>query len=360
MKWIWRAAGFFLLVGMVGCSRPMRVLIVGDFSSSTSALHFEGREGILWAIADLSSSRQRIVYEVINMHRLEEIEFKEKIVRFGPDVILGPFDSATAMKVIPLANVLCVPIIPPTVSSSLWSGQKDYMARLVPENLQEIRSILYLMAEDGVRKPLLVYAEANEPYARAWIGEFTNFWKAKRQSFHVLSYHSAIKNSLDDIVGKISLWKPKALLLVTPGDEGGLIVQRVKTKIPDLRVYVSGWTMDRYFLRWSGTYGEGVKAVQHFVVSHTNKVYRSLYERFVAHYHQEPSFGFVYGYESLLLAVQLYRESGGYLRQKWFSLFPRTFEGLQSAVYLDQYGDASRMLYVMQVLSNQWKVIRER
>ncbi|MFN3660614.1 MAG: hypothetical protein ACK4TN_05200, partial [Brevinematales bacterium] len=176
----------------------------------------------------------------------------------------------------------------------------------------------------------------------------------------VLSYHLAIKNALDDIVEKISLWKPEALLLVTAGDEGGLIVQRVKAKIPGIRVYVSGWTMDRYFLRWGGPYSEGVKAIQHFVVSHTNAVYRSLYERFVAHYHQEPSFGFVYGYESLLLAVQLYRESGGYLRQKWFSLFPRTFEGLQSAVYLDQYGDAHRVLYVIQVLSNQWKVIRER
>lgn len=359
MKWIWRAAGFFLLVAVVGCSRPMRVLIVGDFSGATSTLHVEGREGILWAIADLSPS-QKIVYRVLNVHSLDEEKLSQEIATYGPDVILGPFDSATAMKVIPVANSLRVPIIPPTVSSSLWSGQRDYMARIVPENLQEIRSILYLMAEDGVSKPLLVYTEANEPYARAWIGEFTNFWQRRGIAYQVLSYHSAVKGSLDEVVKKILLWEPQALVLVTPGDEGGLLVQKVKEKISGFQVYVAGWAMDRYFLRWSGKYGEGTKAIQHFVVSHTNAVYRQLYERFVSYYQQEPSFGFVYGYESLLLALDLYRQSRGHLRQKWFSLFPRTFAGLQSAVYLDQYGDATRTLYLMQVVSNQWKVGRER
>ncbi|MCX7883149.1 MAG: ABC transporter substrate-binding protein [Brevinematales bacterium] len=348
----------FLLVVfcvVVGCSRPMRIMVVGDFSGSTSALHVEGREGILWAIGDLSSVH-KITYRIVNIHAMDEEQLKEQIRQYHPDILLGPFDSATAMKVIPLANALEMPVICPTVSSSLWSRQRDFMTRLVPENLQEIRSILYLMAEDAVTRPVLVYAEANEPYARAWVEEFTNFWQKRGQRYRVVSYHSSVKDALEAIVEEVVGWRPQALLLVTGGDEGGMIVQRVKGRWPGLSVYVSGWTMDRHFLRWSGKYGEGTKAIQHFVVSHTNALYRHLYDRFVSHYHQEPSFGFVYGYESVLLAVDLYKKSRGHLRKKWFSLFPLTFEGLQSSVYLDQYGDATRTLHIMMVVSNQWKV----
>ena len=85
-------------------------------------------------------------------------------------------------------------------------------------------------------------------------------------------------------------------------------------------------------------------------------MYRQLYDRYVVQYREEPSFGFVYGYEAMMLAYQLYQKSGGNLQKRWFSLFPLTFEGLQSMVFLDKYGDATRPLSVMVVSNGKWVV----
>jgi len=345
--------GFVFLIFLFfwGCSQPFRVLIVGDFLSPNAKLHIEGREGVLWAIADLRQGK-RINYNVVNIHNLAETDIERVVKRYHPSVIIGPFDSATALRVIPIANALHIPIIPPTVSSSLWSGKQDYMARLVPETTQEIQSILYVMRERGVRFPVLVWSEANEPYARTWIERFTNVFSRGV----VFSYQPGKEMSFDEVVERVVKTFCDAVLLVAPGDEGGILVQKIRRRLPETSFFVSGWTMDKHFLRWSGQYGEGTVAVQHFVVSHTNRVYRQLYDRYVVQYREEPSFGFVYGYEAMMLAYQLYQKSGGNLQKRWFSLFPLTFEGLQSMVFLDKYGDATRPLSVMVVSNGKWVV----
>ncbi len=343
---------------MLGCARPMRVMIVGDFSGTSSMLHVEGREGILWAISDLKREK-KILYEVLDIHNLPDEEVKKTLQGYRPDVILGPFDSATAARLIPLANEMSLPIVCPTVSSYFWSGKRDYMVRLVPENLQEVRSLLYKMERDGVRRPLLIYAEANEMYARAWKEESSNFWVSKGVWFSVVSYRSGRSGWAEEVAKKIEGMRPDAVMLVAGGEEGGLLVQRIGQKLPGVRFYLSGWTMDRHFLRWSGRYGEGAVVIQHFVVDHTNQSYQNLAQRFREQYGQMPSFGFVYGYEALRLAVELCDAAGGRLSRRWFSLFPRTFKGLQSEVYLDQYGDATRMMFLMEVVSNEWQVVNE-
>ncbi|URA11237.1 ABC transporter substrate-binding protein [Thermospira aquatica] len=354
-KILWTAV---VCVLFLGCARPMRVMIVGDFSGVSSMLHVEGREGILWAISDLRDEK-KILYEMLDIHNISDDEVKKVLQKYRPDVILGPFESTIGARLIPLANEMAIPIICPTVSTSCWTGKRDYMARVVPENLQEIRSLLCRMERDGVSRPLLLYAEANKVYATAWKEESSNFWTSKGVNVVIVPYRFEGSGWVEEVAERVVRARPDALIIVAGGEEGGLLVQRIGRQLSGVRFYLSGWTMDRYFLRWSGRYGEGAVVIHHFVMNHTNQGYQNIARRFLEQYGQMPSFGFVYGYEAMKLAAELYDDAKGQLAKRWFSLFPRTFEGLQSAVYLDQYGDATRKMFIIKVVSNEWQVANE-
>jgi branched-chain amino acid transport system substrate-binding protein len=81
-------------------------------------------------------------------------------------------------------------------------------------------------------------------------------------------------------------------------------------------------------------------------------------EQFEARYKRRPGFGGTLGYEAILVLAHALKHTGGKASGVVEALLRiQNLPGIQGAISFDEYGDAWRAVYIVQVKDGQFRVI---
>jgi len=345
---------------------PVPVGFLGGLTGPAADIGLAGRDGALlsvehWNAAGGLAGRPVELVSFDDRQRPDELAaLAEPIRQAGLIGMIGPMTSSVAAAWIPMANASSLATVSPTVMSADFSGQADMFFRVCSTTEVYAR----LAAQHHVRqRGWTTYAilrdDSNAAYTRSWSQHFTQ--QVRSLGAHVL--HEEVYrltdrgHSLIPVIERAIASKPQVLVVVTNAFDAARVAQWLRRTGHDTRMVTAEWAATNQLLELGGRAVEGVLVAQYFDRNSQAVAYQRFQSAFGERFRREPGFPEVAAYDAALVLLQAHqaRASGESLDAAIHRI--RRFEGLQQGIEFDDYGEASRELFITEVVNGRYTVV---
>jgi branched-chain amino acid transport system substrate-binding protein len=332
--------------------RPITVGLAGSFSGRDSTLGVSGRnaaELFVKQINDAGGLRGRKI-------RLEIRDFASDPARIvaadrelldaGAVAIVGHFTSASAVAALDFANRERVCLVCPTASAESLGGKKDYLFRTIMSSSRDASAIAADMAASGAKRLLIIQSSDNKPYAETYTAPLAKAVEiADDLSFgdiRAIDYARAARARADAI-----------LIIANPIDTGS-VAQELRIRGIDKPLYLSGFatTSSEDLIASGGSAVEGARFFHQ--VDETQPGLAPLIGEYRRVYGTKPDYAAMETWDAMCL-VKTVLESGGLDRASFHEKIGRirSFQGTVGRISLDEFGDATRELFMLTIKGGQ-------
>ncbi len=266
----------------------------------------------------------------------------------GVVAVIGHMESASAAKSVKWAAENKQLYISPTVGSEAYSGLDDWMFRVVTANSQQSTALADMMFEAGIRKVAVLWDYSNKVYSDTAKDFFIRqASKNGTEIIHDVSFNMAGKPDYPGILDGVRSSGAEALLLIASSQETALLLENLSVKEFGIPCYMAGWSIGTDLLSRTG---ENIEDA--FLVSQVNMLadgakYLDFVKRFRDKFGFEPNADATLTYDAMSVLAEILRLAPDTKPDTLKStlLKIRTFEGLQSIIEFDDYGDVHRPIY---------------
>ena len=354
-------------VAIAGCSRsPLKLGFLGGLTGPAADLGIAGRDGALLGVEHRNAAGR------VGGRRIELVAFDDRqqpgeltallpsIVQAGLVGLIGPMTSSVAAQWIPLANAAGLMTVSPTVTSTDFSGQADLFFRVCSTTREYARlSAEHHVQRRGWQSFAILRDDANAAYTRSWADHFKQrIQELGGQVVHEEAYRRADPN--DSVIPHIQralAAGPEVLVVVTNAMDAARTAQWLRQHGYALPVVTAEWAATEQLLELGGRAVEGVIVAQYFDRHSAAAPYQRFRQAFVNRYQRAPGFAEVAAYDAVSVLLSAYEAKRR--QESLAEALQRigTFDGLQQTIVFDAYGDASRDLYITEVVNGQFMVV---
>jgi branched-chain amino acid transport system substrate-binding protein len=202
----------------------------------------------------------------------------------------------------------------------------------------------YIYQHRNVTHIAVIYDTDNAAYTQTYMESFAE--KYQPLGGIVVAQGNFSSKTQPDFASLVSLMRannPDGLLIIATDSDTALIAQRVRSMGWQVPLFTSTWAQTETLITNGGQSVEGMEIEQVFPLDSQAPDYRDFKTRFEARFGQSPSFGAMYGFESMkVLAAALQKTGGktGGLKEALLGI--QNFKGLIDSFSFDQYGDVLR------------------
>jgi branched-chain amino acid transport system substrate-binding protein len=354
-------------LALSGCSRaPLKVGFLGGMTGPAADLGIAGRDGALLCVEHRNAAggvggRPIELVAFDDRQRPSEVPaLLPSIEQAGLAGLVGPLTSSVAAEWIPLANAASLVTVSPTATSTDFSGQADLFFRVCSTT----REYAGIAAEHHVLRRswnnfAILRDDSNAAYTRSWAQHFTQRVQALGgRVLHEEAYHRADPN--DSVIPHLQRTLsvgPDVLVVVTNALDAARCAQWLRQHGHTLPMVTAEWAATEQLLELGGRAVEGVVVAQYFDRRSAAPAYQRFKQAFVARYQRPPGFVEVAAYDAMTVLLDACRQKR---RQESLAAALQriqAFEGLQQTIVFDAYGDASRGLYMTEVVNGEFVVI---
>lgn len=339
-------------------AQPIRIGLAGSVSGKFAAMGTSARNGVILFIEELNRKGG------INNRPLEVVVYddggdKEKTLanfeRFhsqGIDIVVGPFTTASATRVLPYINKQKILAIGAATAGENLAGQDDYFIKLYPSTKTIGEKTATMAAGMGTRSISIIYDKRNERFAETMIEGFISVFIASGGKINVkMDYFSNQDISFNTLGEQLTESDPDAAFLIASSIDTAMLAQKVKKEKPDIALFTSPWAISSELIENGGESIEGLRYFVPYIKNDTNEKYQDFIKRYEKRFSEPPTHVAGFNYEAMhMLARGLAKadtiEPDAVKREL---LKIKTFEGLQSDFSLNANGDALRQLYLHEV-----------
>lgn len=360
--------GVLWVLFLVSCSSPapLKIGYAGELTGKRSELGVAGRDGAQLAVEHLNA-RGGIAGRPVELLVRDDRGDPEtaravdaELIESGVVAIVGHMTSGQALAVFDQINAAEVVLISPTSSSNEFNQQADFFFRVVPDTA---RLGVALARHVSARFPdtarvLGVCDLSNrsftESYWRAVSAEFARLGGGPGQ---LLCFTSG-ETDLAAFTAEIVAATPEAVVFIASAVDTALLAQYGRQQGLSAAYFSSGWAQTDELLEKGGAAVEGLELNAVFNPTNTYPPFTAFRESFLARYRREPGFGAVYAYEAVLVLAAALEKTGGLPDGLPDALLTiRDFEGVQSIISLDAYGDVERDTYIAVIENGTFEII---
>lgn len=346
------------LVLLTGCDNrtPIKIGFVGGLTGRHADLGLYGRNGVLLAIEEVNASGG------INGRELELIVKDDKqdpsiAVRVDKELIaedvvaiIGHFTSAMSVAAVPVVNSEEILLLSPTTSTNYLSGKDDQFLRIMSPNLQaNTRLAKHVFEEKKIRKLVVAYDDQNRAFGKDWADFFEQLGKESGREVIVYPYVSKDGFHFSDLAEKIVSNKPDGTLIVAAALDAAMLCQQIRKTGSDMPLFTTMWSMSNDFLQHGGAAAEGVAFANWFDPDHPSATSKEFRKKYSERFGQMPTFASHFSYEAASVLIYALNKTQEPQALKTAILDKKSFHGTQGIFTFDQYGDAQRDLFIMQV-----------
>jgi branched-chain amino acid transport system substrate-binding protein len=339
---------------------------LGGLTGPTSDLGIAGRDSTLLAVEQFNQRGgfQGQPVELVEFDDKQQPavlhELADRIRLASVAGVVGPMTSSVAEAWIPVANRLELTTVSPTVTSSDFTGQDDQFFRVCSTT----REYAYVSAEHHMRASsskrfALIRDDSNAAYTRSWAQHFADRVAALGGQVVQQAVFSSGKQavSISEALAQALAYQPDAMVVVANARDTALLAQLLRKQGSTIPLSAAEWAATDQLLSMGGRAVDQLLVAQYFDPNSQHDTYRGFVQAFIGRFGRQPGFAEVAGFDAatVLLRGLTEKTSGETLKQALLRI--RQFDGLQQPVVFDGSGDATRPLFVTQILDSRFKVV---
>lgn len=280
----------------------------------------------------------------------------QRLVDAGVDAVIGPFTSAMAQAVLPLAEQTGLLLLSPTVTSMALVGRDDMLLRINRTTRDNAGDYAQRLIAAGHRRAAVAHDDGNRSFAQSWLDEFRHaFVAAGGAVVEALPFEPGGSAATAAVVDRLQASGPDVGVLIANAVDAARLAQLWRQRAPTLSLAVAEWAATDNLIELGGRAVEGALVLQPL-----NRDSRApAYLAFVADYRQrfggEPSYGAVAAHDAatVLMAAAGRRSTGQTMKAAVLGNGP--YAGLQQAVNFDGNGDGTRQVIFTEVRDGRFR-----
>ena len=354
-------------LALPACSKAaVSVGFLGGLTGPASDIGLAGRDGALlgvehWNAAGGLAGRPIELVSFDDRQRPDELAaLADPIRQAGLIGMIGPMTSSVAAAWIPMANASSLVTVSPTVTSTDFSGQPDKFFRVCSTTEVYARlAAQHHVLKRGWTTYAILRDDSNAAYTRSWSQHFTQQAQALgARVLHEEVYRLADRGeSLIPFIERAMAANPEVLVVVANAMDAASVAQWLRRAGHDTRMVTAEWAATDQLLELGGRAVEGVVVAQYFDRNSQSVAYQRFKSAFVERFRREPGFPEVAAYDALLVLLHAHQARAN--RESLDAAINRIrrFEGLQQQIEFDDYGDASRELFITEVVNGRYTVV---
>lgn len=347
-----------------GCQfrQPIKIGFAADLTGLSSELGVSSRYAVEMAVDEINDNGgingRPIELIVHNISGGSEnfAKFYEECAKAGVKVIIGPCRSqALDYSLLQDDRVL---IISPTVSTDSVSSKDDNFIRIIPSSKNQSQLLATAVDKEGIKNVAFIFDKDNIPYTSDIEKFFTEYYRSLGgRVVSTFSYSKQNSFQFKEIISEINNLDIEALVFSMNAVDSAMLIQQLKMKNWQGQSFGSIWAMTDDFLKNGGSRVEGVYLSGAYDKYSGNKELQLFKGKYISRYSTNPTFASIYSYE----AIQVLREAllnTGKISPKAIKesiIKIKNFAGLQENFYIDEFGDAQRDYFLIQVQNGEFK-----
>ena len=360
-----------LLLGSLFSCKKLDVVKVG-FSASLTGFNSElGVSGLYGAqvAVDTINSNGGILNKQIELIVLDDKSSPEQALEndhiladSGCDIVFGHMTSDLAKTVIPFFNDQKKLLISPTMALASLEGIDDFLIRLIPSTDAQASMIAQGIEAIGAYDLLIVSSSYNKVFAESLSKRLAvELDNTKTSVAFYPSFDFRSTEQAEQAIEHIASSKPDCIVLICAADDAARFAQMMRISDVKAAVFLPAWAMTSDLLQHGGESVEGFYGVNYIDYASNTPQYLEFRGKFFVKFGSEPNFASILTYESIMLLAQAMEQalSTDAVVIKNQIITTGSFNGLQSELVINKFGDITRPTYLYQILGGSYVKLEE-
>lgn len=248
-------------------------------------------------------------------------------------------------------------LISPTASSYKFSNIDDNFFRVqVAHSIKRFDPFSKYLVENGFEKLFFIFDNKNKSYVDSYLDDFQHSFLG--QGGKAFDHIEKISNGYENIISNIKKSDTDAILIVANDIDSSNFIQYLRLKGIEKKVIITGWSKTKQFLENGGNSVEGVIMSTSFIDDSKEKNYLEFKNAYFKKYNHQPSIFAAQGYETAKIIIELLNHSEDITKFKNLILSKKRFNGLQSDLIFNRYGDVNRETFLIEIKNNRYQRIK--
>jgi branched-chain amino acid transport system substrate-binding protein len=334
---------------------PLRIGYVGSISGKYAAMGTSARNGALLAAEEINENGGVLgrPLELVVMDdggdpaRTEEVF--QALYAQGLDIIIGPFTTASATRILSYVNQNGILTIGPATAGENLAKQDDFFIKIFPSTKTFGQKIGELAVQMGLTKMAVMTDHRNKKFGDTMIEGFLPvFERDGRTVTGQVEFFSAANISHADLAEVALKGSPEGVFIISSPIDTALLAQNLKRTDPDVLLFTAPWAIAKELIENGGGAVEGLRFYAPYVSESKAPGYQAFVQVYKNRFSDAHTHVSVFNYEAVkLLAKGLENASSeAPIDVKTALLALDNFDGLQTDFRLDGNGDAGRPLFL--------------
>lgn len=342
-------------VGLSACTPPPDLVVgfVASLSGPDYVLGAEGRDAAELYVADLNErggiNGRRVRLEIRD-YASDNAALPgalRELAAAGVRVAVGAYTSGAAQAALPVLDELGLVLVSPSATAASLSGLRDRFFRTIMSSERDAVVLGDVIRAEGLAPVLILSTKLNAAYAETYELPLLEAGLA----YEPMRFRSPADLDYGRIaeLGRSAAPYKSVLIVASPLDTG-TVGQALALRGLSAPLFASGWAASEDLIRGGGRAVEGLRLVHQIDLE--DPALAVFVARYAAIYGSEPGFSAIQTWDAMRFVEEGLKRAdkrGQDLYLVFSSL--REFSGVGGTIYIDEFGDATRSLYL--------KVVRE-
>jgi len=360
-RWkFWTAFILLAALGLTSCgtSKPIRVGFSAGLTGPNASLGVDGRDGALLALGEVNAGGginnrplELVIRDDFNSDAGAVAADQDLIENEKVSVIIGHMTSGAMMAAWERYADSGVIFISPTASTPQLEGKRDNFFRLIVVNSFMAKRLAAYDLQTGAKKAAVFFDQDNAAFTDTYRAAFSEAF-AKGGGAIVLTYQfsSETKPDFKPTLRQAQAAQADSLFVAASAYDAALIAQQANIIGYHPQLLVTNWALTDDFIENGGEAVDGALAVVSHDENNLSPNYQNFQAKFMERFDRKPTFAAGYDYEAVLVLAQALRQTKGEAAGLADALTQiQNFSGVHGEISFDEFGDVSRMLYLMTV-----------
>lgn len=343
------------------CSPPPELVVgfVASLSGPDYALGTEGRDAAELYLAELNG-RGGIAGRRV---RLDTRDYASdnaalpgalrELASAGVRVAIGAYTSGAAHAALPALDELGLVLVSPAATAASLSGLRDRFFRIIMSSERDAVVLGEIIRAEALAPVLVISSALNAAYAETYERPLVDAGLVSQ----ILRFRNPANLDLDRVAALRSSAAPyRSVLIVASPLDTGTVAQALALRGLAAPLFASGWAASDDLVRGGGRAVEGIRFVHQIDVE--DPALADFIARYTAVYGSAPGFSAIQTWDAMRFVEEGLKRAGkgGQDPYPVFSSL-REFAGAGGTIHIDEFGDATRSLYLKVVRDGRIAVL---
>lgn len=351
-----------------GSRQPIKVGFAGCLTGLKSDLGVNAMYGVQLALDEVNEAggiRGRKIELVIRDDKAdpdEALKCDKEMLAQGVVAIIGHMESGTVAKSLPWATEHGLLYISPTISGQGYAGIDDALLRVVTSGGRQSSALASVITEHERKATAVLWDATNRPYSDS-LKEFFASEASPKGNRIVFdeSFNMSASVDYEKLAERLGASGADSILIIASSTETANLLQNFSGFPLNLPIYMAGWSMSSDLITRAGASVEGTYLVNNTLVESDKKRFVEFAAAYRNRYGTEPTAGAILAHDAFTVLVESLRRVKAFTPAalKAYILANPNFDGLQSGITFDEYGDVSRPTWLYTVKNGEYVLLGE-